>query len=401
MHHPLRCRRYLTRKGERIVDARSNVPGLNRRGFLTASAAAAAGLGAAGCTASRAAAASAAPGSPGQSGGSLSRSGGSLTEAVVAAFRTHRLVGLAESHQLQEHHDLLQTLISDPRLPGVVDDIVVEFGNALYQDTIDKFVLDGQPVADADLRLVWRNTTESPLQTWDAPVYEQFFRRVRAVNWTLPPGKRIRVLLGDPPIDWSTVTSRSQIPFGQRDPHAASVVEQQVLAKGRRALLCYGGEHLQHTNGASGGRAALVPLIEQQSGVRTYVIEDLIPLQGDPGGLGARLARYPRGTVIPATGAWLGQFNAGYAISGLKNASNGQVSSQFCGTPLGKVADAGLYLGQPADLTVSWPNPAIFLNPAYWAELQRRNALAGNFVDLNSYRQEHPPAYPSQPAAAC
>ena len=384
------------------MGARSDVPGPNRRGFLTASAAAAAGLGAAGCTASGATSASAAPGSPGRSGGSLSRSGGSLTEAVLAAFRTGRLVGLAEEHQLQEHHDLLQTLISDPRLPGVVDDIVVEFGNALYQDTIDKFVLDGQPVADADLRLVWRNTTESPLQTWDAPVYEQFFRRVRAVNWTLPPGKRIRVLLGDPPIDWSKVTSRSQILFGQRDPHAASVVEQQVLAKGRRALLCYGGEHLQHTNGVSGsGEGALVPLIEQQTGVRTYVIADLIPLEGDPGGLGARLASYPRDTVIPAAGTWLGQFNAGYTDSGLKNVSNSQVFNSLCGTPLGKVVDAGLYLGQPADLTVSWPNPAIFLDPAYWAELQRRNTLGGNNVDLDSYRQEHPPAYPSLPAAAC
>lgn len=91
-----------------------------------------------------------------------------------------------------------------------------------------------EPVNDADLRLVWRNTTQSPLETWDEPVYEQFFRRVRAVNWTLPPGQRIRVLLGDPPIDWSTITTRQQV-FSflmQRDSHAASVVEQQVLARG-------------------------------------------------------------------------------------------------------------------------------------------------------------------------
>ncbi|HEY6314207.1 MAG TPA: hypothetical protein VIY52_25890 [Streptosporangiaceae bacterium] len=378
------------------------MPRINRRRFLTASAAAAAGLSAAGCTASGAAAASAAPRSLSQSGNSLGRSGHSLTEAILTAFRTSRVVGLAEAHQLQEHHDLLQTLISDPRLPGMVDDIVVEFGNGLYQDTIDAFVLDGQPVADADLRLVWRNTSESPVMTWDAPVYEQFFRRVRAVNWTLPPEKRIRVLLGDPPIDWSKVTSRSQIPFGQRDTHAASVVEQQVLARGRRALLCYGDEHLQHTNGVSGSaERALVPLIEHQTGVRTFVIADLIPLQGDPGGLGAKLSSYPRGTVIPATGTSLGQFNAGYAISGLKNVSTGQVVSQFCGTPLGKVVDAGLYLGQPADLTVSWPTPAIFLDPAYWAELQRRNALQGIPVDLDTYRQEHPPGYPAASAPTC
>ena len=148
-----------------------------------------------------------------------------------------------------------------------------------------------EPVNDADLRLVWRNTTQSPLETWDEPVYEQFFRRVRAVNWTLPPGQRIRVLLGDPPIDWSTITTRQQV-FSflmQRDSHAASVVEQQVLARGCRALLCYGAAHLFHANGPG----PLVPLIQQQTRVRTYVIADVIPLEGDPGGLGAKLAGYP------------------------------------------------------------------------------------------------------------
>jgi hypothetical protein len=370
----------------------STVPGLNRRGLLTASAAVVAGLGAAGCTAPSAGAGSAAPGNP-------DRSGGSLTEAVLAAFRTSRLVGFGEVDDLQEHHDLLQTLISDPRLPGAVDDIVVEFGNALYQDTIDEFVLDGQPVADADLRPVWRNTTQSPLETWDEPVYEQFFRRVRAVNWTLPPGKRIRVLLGDPPIDWSTITSRHQVVsfLGQRDSHAASVVEQQVLARGRRALLCYGSDHLAHGNA---GKGYLVSLIEQQTGVRTYVIADLVPLQGDPGGLAAKLAGYGRGSVIPAAGTWLGQFNAGYATPAGTNQS-GQLENEWCGTPLGQVLDAGLYLGQPAELTGSWPDPAVFLDPAYWAELQRRNTINGVHVDLNTYRQEQPPVFPPLPAAAC
>ena len=41
-------------------------------------------------------------------------------------------------------------LLSDPRQPGVVDDIVVEFGNAFYQDTIDAFIAS-RPVADAKL----------------------------------------------------------------------------------------------------------------------------------------------------------------------------------------------------------------------------------------------------------
>lgn len=367
------------------MDTRNNMPGLSRRTFLAASAA---GLGAAGLAASGIAAASA-------SSGSGSHPATALTDAVLAAFRTHRVVGLGEEtpHQLQEHHDALQTMLADPRLPGVVNDIVVEFGNALYQDTIDAFVLDGKPVADADLRPIWRNTTQSPGETWDAPVYEVLFRRVRAVNWTLPPSKRIRVLLGDPPFDWSKVTSLSQIPPSSvRDPHAASVVQQQVLAKGRRALLCYGGPHLLHTNHPT---PSIVSLIQQQTGDRTYTIVDLVPLQGDPGGLATKLAGHARGTVIPASGTWLGSVNAGYALPG----KSGQ-TSPYCGVLLGEILDAGLYLGQPAELTESWPNPAIYLDPTYWAELQRRSAIKGS-GDLASYREEMPPGYPPIPAGAC
>jgi hypothetical protein len=89
-----------------------------------------------------------------------------FVDAVIAACRRHRIVAIGEIHGQQEHHDALQALLTDPRLPDVVDDIVVEFGNALYQPTIDRFAA-GAAVEDRDLRLVWRNTTQSPVSTWD------------------------------------------------------------------------------------------------------------------------------------------------------------------------------------------------------------------------------------------
>jgi hypothetical protein len=66
----------------------------------------------------------------------------------------------------------------------------------------------------------------------------------------------------------------------------------------------------------------------------------------------------------------------------------------FCGVQLGSLIDAGLYPGQPGDLTMTWPDPGIYFNPAYWAELQRRNALRNNSVNLAQYRQNHPAPYP-------
>lgn len=100
-----------------------------------------------------------------------------LADAILEAFTTHRLVGVGEIHGLQTHGDALTLLLSDPRLPGVVDGIVVEFGNALYQHTIDRFIA-GHPVADAELRRVWRNTVVSPTDTYDEPMYEQAYRTI-------------------------------------------------------------------------------------------------------------------------------------------------------------------------------------------------------------------------------
>jgi hypothetical protein len=306
--------------------------------------------------------------------------GGALADAVFAAFRTHRVVGLGEVHGLQEHHDALAAVLTDPRLPEVVGAVLVEFGNALHQDTVDRFTA-GAPVDSPELRRVWRDTTQSPLATWDAPVYEQVYRTVRAVNRRLPAARRIRVLAGDPPLDWSRITTRDQLnPYLlRRQAHLAEVLEREVLARGRRALVCYGAGHLFH--GGSG--------IEGM-----YVIATLAPLAGDPGGLMARLSRYPRGAVVPAAGGWLGSFDAGLAFPvGAFGAPGQPPANANCGVPLRALIDAGLYLGQAGDLTVSRENPAIYLDPEYWAELRRRDDLQGGLVPLDSYRQEQPVRY--------
>jgi hypothetical protein len=327
-----------------------------------------------------------------------------LADAVLEAFNTHRLVGLGEIHGVQTHGDALALLLSDPRLGGVVDDVVVEFGNALYQDTIDAFTA-GQPVNDADLRLVWRNTTTSPLDTYDEPMYEQVYRTVRAANWAQPPGRRMRVLLGDGPIDWAKVTTSEEYRYWARlhgPVFWAPLVKKEVLAKDRRALLCFGLDTFAGANPAVGGE-------------RIYRIVDLVPPVGDLANLAGRLAGYPRYSVIPTACTWLGSFDAGVALAGPSPAGpglaaiqtaqhgpgrNGQPpampasgSSPYCGKPTGSLIDAALYLGQPGEPTASWPDPAIYLDPVYWKELQRRNRLSLG-VDLEFWRQEHPVRLP-------
>ena len=367
----------------------SDMPAMSRRWFLKASAA---GFGAASLTAVAPQAV------PRAVAASVPSAAVDVIDAVLDAFQTHRLVGLGESHGLQNHHDVLDLLLNDPRVPAVIDDVVIEFANALYQPTIDQFIA-GQPVDNVDLRPVWRNTTQSPEETWDEPVYEQFFRTVRAVNWTLAPDQQIRVLAGDPPIDWSKITKASQAqPFeNDRYSHPASVVEQQVLATaGRRALLCYGQEHLLHLAPTEPFPNNLANLIEHRTGERVYTIIDLVPFAGDPGGLAKSLTPYARNTVIPTAGTWLGAFDMGYIppafIPPRSGAKHGEPINPWCGVALGSLADAGLYMGPPELLTASWWNPAIFLDPTYWKELQRRNAIAGNQADLAQYRSTDLPA---------
>ena len=89
----------------------------------------------------------------------------------------------------------------------------------------------------------------------------------------------------------------------------------------------------------------------------------------------------------------------------LESADAGQfryMPSLFCGATLGSLADAVLYLGQEKDQTQSLWNPAIYLDPKYWAELKRRNAIMGNHVDLETqYRQEQSVRLPVPAGPRC
>ncbi len=60
--------------------------------------------------------------------------------AVLNAFRTHKLVALDEGdHNNLQGYAFRMSLIHQPEFAGLVNDIVVESGNSLYQDVMDKF----------------------------------------------------------------------------------------------------------------------------------------------------------------------------------------------------------------------------------------------------------------------
>jgi hypothetical protein len=146
-------------------------------------------------------------------------------------------------HGARGTREFLSSILYHPRFAGTVNDIVVEFGNARYQDIADQYIA-GLPVRRDQLKQIWEETTVVT-GVWTSPIYEGFLSDVRSLNLTLPAEKRVRVVLGDPPIDWSVVRGPADEDMNDwRDAHFAWVVEEQVLKKGRRALLWIGGAHL-------------------------------------------------------------------------------------------------------------------------------------------------------------
>ena len=140
-------------------------------------------------------------------------------------------------------------LLRAPGLPGRVQDVVIEAGNSLCQSIADRYVA-GAAVPYDSVRLIWNNTTQSPFNTLDDPVYaEDILKTIRDVNAGLPRDKRLRVLLADPSIEWNAVKSREDImPFMmQRRVSHERVLVDSVLAKGHRALFFCGAIHLMRT----------------------------------------------------------------------------------------------------------------------------------------------------------
>jgi hypothetical protein len=276
-------------------------------------------------------------------------------------------------------------LLLNPSLDRKIQDIVVEFGNARFQDVADRFVVEGLPVSSTELKSIWRFTIGGGV-LWDAPVYEQFFRTVRAINWMRPRERRLRVLLGDPPFDHTKVQSERDREYvlsaqRQRDSHYADLVEREVLKKGRRALLIAGSGHLLkgvHPNNDPHGRDAGTLLAERHPGSLFVVDPLIVPPGADDHALlrrvRAAVAEWPRPSLAHLEGTWLGD-----TIESARPWINSQAYRAIDTSFLryGAQADAVLYLGPSEVLTASRPAPEVYGEGPYRDELTRLSQVMG------------------------
>lgn len=286
--------------------------------------------------------------------------------AVLAAFDRYEIVAINAGHGKKDLDDFLLALVRDPHLPDVVNDIAVECGNSLYQPVLDRYIA-GEDVPFVEVRKVWRNTTQTMCGT--STFYEALFPLVRAINRRLPANKRLRVLAGDPPIDWDAVKTADDVgKFFMRDEPIAAVMKTEVLAKHRKALMLFGTFHLMH---GQGGNA--VSLYEKTYPGVTFVISDLGNYDT------TRFASSHVPSLLPTKDTPLGAASPSEIWTPPVRIRNCKVEVGFAPElqkPVAEVVDAFLYLG-PRDVRLAEPTPAdVALDTAYMTELLRRDALS-------------------------
>jgi hypothetical protein len=299
-------------------------------------------------------------------------------DGIFAAFKSHALVALGDYHGLAQEEDFFGQLVRDPRFATDVGNVVVEFGDAAEQETIDRFVA-GDEIPYEQLRRVWANTAGwSPTVT--SLGYLNFFAEVRAVNSHLLPNQRIHIWLGDPPLDWSKVNSRADLSHvADRNQYPAEIIKSNLLAKNKKGLIIFGLGHLS-------GPGSLATLVETSYPGSLFVVtpyfgfvqqscsdvfEQTLKTWPSPA-----LATPVRGTMLQGALQQAGchitdssDFSFGPTVTEADKAATIARSESKVSALSG---DALLYLGPAITLTLSPLSPDLYLDQAFRKEIARR-----------------------------
>ncbi len=313
-------------------------------------------------------------------------------DAIIDAFRTHDIVTLSDPHGRAQMQSFLLTLLRDARLPGLVNDIVLEAASARYQDALDRFVR-GDPMPEEMVRGAWEDTT----QPQTTGVYSaELIGAVRTINAALPRDRQMRVLAGDPPIDWTHVTSREDHFrwIELRDSYPADLIRRQVLERGRRALVVYGQMHTQRKQLASNYNMSvwqsqtLVSLLERD-GAKVFSIWTLFEGEGIfassafPKAIPAGVKAWSTPSLALARGSDLGatDFATFFPLPNRFDVRNGTFApaprAEWRVLPMEEQFDAVLYLGPAGAVSDAALPRALCADTRFLQTRFERIALAG------------------------
>lgn len=289
----------------------------------------------------------------------------SATPAVLQSFQSHDIVMLGEIHGNKQEYEWLRSLIATPEFADRVDDIVMEFGNSLYQPSVDRYIR-GDDIPLAEVEGAWLNTVASIGPP--SPVYASLYQAVREINLKRKGKHQIRVLCGDPNIDWKQVKEPKDIlPYlKSREQSYVQVVKSEVLARHHRALLIMGAFHfLRHFFARKNFG------IEQElqvAGANTYLIVSGTNTIGRSDEVDHRFDSWRNPVIVSLANNWVGELPAIPVIT------EGQ-GPPLASLKLKDAADALLYLGPLNSLVTIRMPPAELEGTPYGKELERRTKM--------------------------
>ena len=310
------------------------------------------------------------------------------TAAMIEAIDAHKIVLFGEVHGNKQEYEWLCSLVKNRRFADGVDDIVVEFGNSLYQKSVDRYIA-GEDVPIEQVQKAWRNTVGSfgP----PSPVYGWFYKAVRESNLERRGGHQIRLLLCDPYGDWDKIKDAEDLgPYlAHRDEWYAQVVKDEVLARHHRALLIMGEGHFLRRHGPG--------LIEGEiraAGADPYLVIFATNAVGGYDDLDKRFDSWKLPAIVPLAGNWVGALPAMPAVSGGLAPANP--------LKLADAADAIFYAGSRDVLTEVNMPPSELDGTPYGKELVRRMTIeTGQTIEFTQRPEEpqFPPPHPQAGAA--
>lgn len=164
------------------------------------------------------------------------------TTAITKAFEQYDVVAIGDYHWNEGTLRYAIELIKSGSLPLTVKNIVVEFGNAKYQYTLDDYI-NGEDVSQNSLQEVMRGSLY--FMAWMPEIYREFFTVVRTHNMASARHNRIKVHLAEAPFDWEKLTEVSEWETAAKTKTAHFYkVSSELLDKEQKALLIFGAFHL-------------------------------------------------------------------------------------------------------------------------------------------------------------
>ena len=307
------------------------------------------------------------------------------TRAVIRLFDQHNIVMFAEIHSSKQEYEWLCKLVKTPGFSDHVDDVVVEFGNALYQKNVDRYIA-GDHVPFEQVQKAWRNMIASVPPV--SPVYGWFYQAVREANLQSPSKHRIRLLMGSPPGDWDKIkTAQDLAPYeAEREQWYLRVVKDKVLAQHHRALLIMGAMHFLRGSDLALQDELLeqqhepVPPLDHGRIAPGYIERELRAAGADPyllamgtdvingrGDVDPHIEAWPTPALTAVRGNWLGNVPSQPIVSG----------GHAPATPLtlADQMDAIVYIAPCSVLRFVDDSPAKLVGTAYGREMIRRDII--------------------------